>query len=72
MPMKELNYLDKNINVEAVSDATAENLESLGLWRRASAHWLCLMDCTSLSEIQREWIRQRRNYCSRMALKYTK
>ena len=46
-----------------VSDSVAEKLEAAGLWRRAAARWLVVMDRFEYTDVQREWIRQRRKYC---------
>jgi len=46
-----------------VSDSVAEKLEAAGLWRRAVARWLVVMDRFEYTDTQREWIRQRRQYC---------
>lgn len=51
------------IKTEAVQDRIAEKLESAGLWRRAAARWLAVMDRLEYSDGQREWIRLRRKYC---------
>ena len=46
-----------------VSDGIAEKLEAAGLWRRAAARWLVVMNGVKHTDAQREWIRQRRKYC---------
>lgn len=46
-----------------VEDFTAEKLENSGLWRRAAARWLDVMQSEGLSDAQRDWVRQRRNHC---------
>lgn len=46
-----------------MSDSVAEKLEAAGLWRRAAARWLVVMDGIEYTDAQREWIRQRRKYC---------
>lgn len=46
-----------------VSGSVAEKLETAGLWRRAAARWLVVMDRFEYTDVQREWIRQRRKYC---------
>lgn len=51
---------------ERVNDATAQKLEAAGLWRRAAARWLVVMNSTEYTDAQREWIRQRRQYCQSM------
>lgn len=48
---------------EKLVDALAEKLEALGLWRRAKARWLEVMQSAGLTESQRLWIHQRREYC---------
>lgn len=40
-----------------VSDAVAERLEEAGLWRRAAARWLDVMQHCD-TEAQREWVSQ--------------
>jgi hypothetical protein len=51
-----------------VSDAIAEKLENAGLWRRAAARWLAVMDRCE-TDVQREWVSQKRRACySRLAL----
>lgn len=50
----------------AVSDDIAEKLEVAGLWRRASARWLAVMQDCRLTDKQLAWIRQRRIYCQSM------
>ena len=42
-----------------VSDAIAEKLENAGLWRRAAARWLAVMDRCE-TDMQREWVSQKR------------
>ncbi|MBM1020212.1 PerC family transcriptional regulator [Enterobacter sp. A11] len=49
-----------------VSDSVAEKLEAAGLWRRAAARWLAVMDRVEHTDVQREWIRQRRKHCQSM------
>lgn len=46
-----------------VKDKVVQKLEDSGLWRRAAARWLDVMQHGSLSDEQRDWIRQRRKYC---------
>lgn len=48
---------------DVVDDALAEKLEASGLWRRAKARWLVVMQSPELNESQRLWIRWRREYC---------
>jgi hypothetical protein len=48
---------------DRVEDAVAEKLEAAGLWRRAKARWLEVMQSAGLTESQRLWIRQRRELC---------
>lgn len=48
---------------DVVQDAVAEKLEVSGLWRRAKARWLEVMQSPELTEPQRLWIRQRREHC---------
>lgn len=48
---------------EEVTDATAEKLEASGLWRRAAIRWLNIMQRPELTDLQREWVRQRRAFC---------
>jgi hypothetical protein len=48
---------------EVVQDTVAEKLEVSGLWRRAKARWLEVMQSPELTEPQRLWIRQRRKHC---------
>ncbi|MGJ3448678.1 PerC family transcriptional regulator [Enterobacter sp. PTB] len=45
-----------------VSDAIAEKLEDAGLWRRAAARWLAVMDRCE-TDAQREWVSQKRRAC---------
>lgn len=45
-----------------VSDVIAEKLESAGLWRRAAARWLAVMDQCD-TDAQREWVSQKRRQC---------
>ncbi|MGK2890052.1 PerC family transcriptional regulator [Klebsiella michiganensis] len=45
-----------------VSDAIAEKLENAGLWRRAAARWLAVMDRCD-TDAQREWVSQKRRQC---------
>ncbi|MEH4990145.1 PerC family transcriptional regulator [Enterobacter ludwigii] len=45
-----------------VSDAIAEKLENAGLWRRAAARWLAVMDRCE-TDMQREWVSQKRRQC---------
>lgn len=44
-------------------DPVAHNLEEAGLWRRAAFYWLHLMQRNEYTDVQREWIRVRRQYC---------
>ncbi|CTY37137.1 transcriptional regulator [Escherichia coli] len=46
-----------------VQDPVAQKLEEAGLWRRAATRWLTVMGDVEYTEAQREWIRQRREYC---------
>ncbi|MDR3104233.1 MAG: PerC family transcriptional regulator [Yokenella regensburgei] len=46
-----------------VNDAVAQRLEDSGLWRRAAARWLTVMQSPGLTEAQRSWVRERRAYC---------
>ncbi|MDK9365756.1 PerC family transcriptional regulator [Lelliottia wanjuensis] len=48
---------------DKVIDSVAEKLEASGLWRRAAARWLVVMDDAGHTDAQREWIRLRRKYC---------
>ena len=48
---------------EVVQDTVAEKLEVSGLWRRAKARWLEVMQSPELTEPQRLWIRHRREHC---------
>lgn len=50
-----------------LSDEIAEALEKKGLWRRAAARWLVVLD-SALDEKTREAASLRRNHCSRMAI----
>lgn len=50
-----------------IIDEKAEALERAGLYRRASARWLEVFD-RSVSEKERDWIRQRRNDCLRQKI----
>ncbi|WP_373225105.1 PerC family transcriptional regulator [Enterobacter cloacae complex sp. ESBL7] len=51
-----------------VNDAIAEKLENAGLWRRAAARWLAVMDRCD-TDAQREWVSQKRQACySRLVL----
>jgi len=45
-----------------ISDSTAEELESKGLFRRAASRWLEVFDKCE-TEAGREWLRNRRNEC---------
>jgi len=45
-----------------ISDRTAEELESKGLYRRAASRWLEVFD-KCVTEAGREWLRNRRNEC---------
>ncbi|AHE73517.1 hypothetical protein M942_24240 [Enterobacter ludwigii] len=45
-----------------VSDAIAEKLENAGLWRRAAARWLAVMECCD-TDAEREWVSQKRREC---------
>lgn len=45
-----------------ISDRTAEELESKGLYRRAASRWLEVFDKCD-TEAGREWLRNRRNEC---------
>lgn len=58
MKTKEQEYVSDEVN-----DALAEKLEAAGLWRRAKARWLEVMQFAGLTEPQRLWICQRREYC---------
>ena len=49
-----------------VSDSIAERLEAAGLWRRATARWLVVMGHIDHTDVQREWLRLRRQYCQSM------
>lgn len=51
---------------EKLTDATAEQLEKRGLWRRAARRWLDVLDSTG-DEKLREAAALRRNHCQRMA-----
>lgn len=53
-----------------IIDDKAEALEKAGLYRRASARWLVIFD-RSMSEKERDWIRQRRNACLRRKISKT-
>lgn len=53
-----------------IIDEKAETLERAGLYRRASARWLEVFD-RSMSEKERDWIRQRRNACLRRKIPKT-
>ena len=44
-------------------DSIASELEISGMWRRAAARWLIVMQTSNLSDAQREQIRKRRNHC---------
>jgi len=44
-------------------DSIASELESSGMWRRAAARWLIVMQMSKLTDTQREQIRKRRNHC---------
>lgn len=46
-----------------VIDVIAEKLESQGLWRRAAARWLTVMQSQGLTIEQRDWIIQHRIIC---------
>nr|WP_276046936.1 PerC family transcriptional regulator [Escherichia coli] len=46
-----------------VQDPVAQKLEEAGLWRRAATRWLAVMGGMEYTEAQREWLRQRREYC---------
>lgn len=48
---------------DVVNDAVAQKLEASGLWRRAKARWLDVMQLPELTESQRFWIRERRAFC---------
>ncbi|ENX4473375.1 PerC family transcriptional regulator [Enterobacter roggenkampii] len=45
-----------------ISDAVAERLEEEGLWRRAAARWLEVMQHCD-TDAQREWVSQKRREC---------
>lgn len=45
-----------------VNDVIAEKLENAGLWRRAAARWLAVMDRCE-TDVQREWVSQKRRQC---------
>ena len=49
----------------SVHDRVAEQLESMGFWRRASTRWLDVMNEPGHSAIELEWLRQRRIFCHR-------
>jgi len=49
--------------LDKVNDRIAENLEESGLWRRAASRWLDVMQSHTLTDVQRDWIRKKRNYC---------
>lgn len=50
-----------------IIDTVAEKLEQAGLWRRAAARWLDVMQQDRLTDEQREWVsRQRRKCLSRV------
>lgn len=55
--------MSDTMNPDRVEDAVAEKLEAAGLWRRAKARWLEVMQSAGLIESQRLWICQRRDYC---------
>ncbi|HAT6805039.1 TPA: ANR family transcriptional regulator [Citrobacter freundii] len=44
----------------------AEKLENAGLWRRAAARWLDVMQICK-TETERDWISLRRRYCLSMS-----
>ncbi|MDR1845010.1 MAG: PerC family transcriptional regulator [Citrobacter amalonaticus] len=48
-----------------VNDTIAEKLEARGLWRRATARWLDVMQHCA-TDAQREWLSRRRRYCLSM------
>ncbi len=48
---------------EVVEDTVAQKLETAGCWRRASARWLFVMGNFEFTEVQREWLLRRREYC---------
>ena len=48
-----------------MNDTIAEKLEARGLWRRAAARWLDVMQ-NCATDTQREWISQRCKYCLSM------
>lgn len=48
--------------MDMIIDDKAEALERAGFYRRASDRWLEVFD-RSVSEKERDWIRQRRNAC---------
>lgn len=50
--------------MKGVRDITAERLEAAKLWRRAASRWLEVMLIASLNDEQREWLRQRRKFCT--------
>ncbi|WP_097470019.1 PerC family transcriptional regulator [Escherichia coli] len=46
-----------------MKDLVAQKLEAAGHWRRASARWLLVMGKSGYTEVQREWLLARREYC---------
>ncbi|MBF4114202.1 PerC family transcriptional regulator [Enterobacter cloacae] len=46
-----------------VHDPAALRLERAGLWRRAAARWLDVMQHVELTDAQREWVCHRRRFC---------
>lgn len=55
--------MSKTVKTEPVSDALAERLENQGIWRRAAARWLVVMQQHELTSAQRDWLWLRRQYC---------
>lgn len=49
-----------------VCDDIAHRLEHNQLWRRAADRWLALLASNRFDHDEREWLRQRRNYCNTM------
>ena len=47
---------------ETIHDVVAEKLENAGLWRRAAARWLDVMQLCE-TDAEREQARRRRNQC---------
>lgn len=46
-----------------VEDEVAQKLEDAGLWRRAAARWLDMMQHHGLTDQEREWVCLRRKHC---------